>query len=275
MIVDSDDRRHAGLLLETRSIPRSGLHYMRNMLESVLGMNFYFCEWYNEPGCCRTSPCRLGRSLARESPEPFRLTMVKSHDFDFSDPVDPPEANTVRLILVRDPIFVLTSWWSLYCLDLNKGLLQAHGVNMTRVNYRHDKRLVQRAHAIVGEMGHIPGPKGGLETFLNQQTLYLLRFLRKWQAVAKAQPGATRFVNYTDTHAAVINVLAPHRQAMAHDARSRFDRIASQDKTFKPRADPFTGPSLRMSMHLAENADMFRQFAERVPMPMAGVPSWL
>jgi len=39
------------------SIPRSGHHFLQNMLSSYYGDTIFYCEFYNPKNCCKTVPC--------------------------------------------------------------------------------------------------------------------------------------------------------------------------------------------------------------------------
>ena len=71
------------IMIDSKSLPRSGLHYMKKTFESVLSNNFSFCEWYWETGCCKKMPCALtGYAKECERTKTSKLRMTKSHDFD-------------------------------------------------------------------------------------------------------------------------------------------------------------------------------------------------
>ncbi len=95
---------------DTKSLPRSGLHYMKRTFSKILDEYFSFCEWYQEPGCCKKMPCTLtGYSQQVEKTQTARLRLTKSHDFALDDPVFLPMFSLRRVILVRQPLHLLTS----------------------------------------------------------------------------------------------------------------------------------------------------------------------
>lgn len=80
------------------SMPRSGHHLLEMILKNTLRDAFSYCEFY-EPGCCKAIPCTSeAKMAARESV----IFMQKSHDFDFSDPLDVP--GTYRVVQYRSPV---------------------------------------------------------------------------------------------------------------------------------------------------------------------------
>jgi tetratricopeptide (TPR) repeat protein len=60
------------------SIPRSGHHYLQNMLSRYYGDELYYCEFYNPPSCCKTIPCTSrGQHV---------VSYQKNHDRDLTVP---------------------------------------------------------------------------------------------------------------------------------------------------------------------------------------------
>jgi hypothetical protein len=76
------------------SIPRSGHHFLADMMTGYFGPDLYYCEFYTLPSCCKHAPCtRRG---------PFSYIYQKSHDRDFTLPADVAEA--LYLIQYRHPV---------------------------------------------------------------------------------------------------------------------------------------------------------------------------
>lgn len=76
------------------SIPRSGHHFLADMMRGYFGSDLYYCEYYTLANCCKTVPCtRRGA---------FRYIYQKSHDRDFKLPADVAEA--LYLIQYRHPV---------------------------------------------------------------------------------------------------------------------------------------------------------------------------
>lgn len=76
------------------SIPRSGHHFLADMVTGYFGPDLFYCEYYTLPNCCRTVPCtRRGR---------HRFIYQKSHDRDFTLPSD--VADALYLIQYRHPV---------------------------------------------------------------------------------------------------------------------------------------------------------------------------
>lgn len=75
-------------------MPRSGHHLLEKLLEAALGERFGYCEFYQEPGCCRQFPCAKPSAA---------LFMQKSHDFGLTDPLWPAPIMK-RIVQYRSPI---------------------------------------------------------------------------------------------------------------------------------------------------------------------------
>ena len=76
------------------SIPRSGHHFLADMMKAYYRDDLYYCEYYTLPTCCRTVPCtRRGG---------HRIIYQKSHDRDFALP--PDVADALYLIQYRQPV---------------------------------------------------------------------------------------------------------------------------------------------------------------------------
>lgn len=260
---EMDPSQSAFVYLETKSLPRSGLHFMRNSLESLLQQHFSFCEWYKQPGCCRQMPCAV-TGYASESKGVPMLRMVKSHDFDLLDPVYAAEGAIRRLILVRDPLFVLTSWWALHVTGMNADLLARHGIMMNNIYFAHGSQVLQSANHIIDAEGTMPA-RSELVAWLKKNTAYILGFTEKWQAAAEKHPDNTRILRYQQTPEGVLDIIKPIQQHLPADALDRIAAFQASQKTrFSERADPFTSRSARVSAFLQKEADLFSEAAETI-----------
>jgi tetratricopeptide (TPR) repeat protein len=76
------------------SIPRSGHHFLANMMTSYFGPDLYYCETYTPANCCRQVPCTQRGA--------FRYIYQKSHDRQFKVPADIAEA--LYLVQYRHPV---------------------------------------------------------------------------------------------------------------------------------------------------------------------------
>lgn len=260
------------VLLDTCSMPRSGLHFLRQSLSDILGAGFSFCEWYNEPGCCRRSPCALtafsdqkpANSAETETDLPsLRLRMIKSHDFGLTDPLYPQGGALHRMVLVRDPLEILTSWWSLQALQLNADLLRRYGLFMQKINFRHEGPLVAQAHRILAQHGTLPDD-AAVQAFLDKQAEYLGGFAAKWGRALSEDPTMGQAVPYQMIPTVLGDLLRKHQRHLGADVLARLEAYQHRAGDFTPRQDPFSAPSQSLRDQLDRCAGSFRQAAERV-----------
>jgi len=85
------------VVFQSKSMPRSGHHFLVKLLRDYFGPEFAYCEFYNPENCCKQMPCTKPFNQARTN----SLLLQKSHDFDFNDPVDPSQR---YLIEYRHPV---------------------------------------------------------------------------------------------------------------------------------------------------------------------------
>lgn len=256
-IGDKADRRR--MYLEVKSLPRSGLHYLHDSLQNVLGSAFSSCEWYQEPGCCHRMPCTLTGFL--EGSNPIYVRMAKSHDFELSDPVYTPEDPVQRLILIRDPIFIISSWWALHTLQRNAEILKRHGINMPKINYLHERAVVSEAYSIIDNYGVMPD-ESVLNEWLSIKKTYISRFVRKW---CDPQIPLGRIMPYNQVRTEIQRLLDSLHEAMNDKTRLAFSEfLTGQQGAFHPRQDAFSVPSTKISNFLQNHSASFRRVAEEI-----------
>lgn len=213
------------LYLDSKSLPRSGLHFLRNRLAELVGPGFSFCEWYQEPGCCRRMPCTLSPPPGPEGR--LRLRLVKSHDFDGNDPIYPLGGTAQRIVMLRDPLYILTSWWVLSSLDRNARVLQEHGIGMKKINFMHESNVVARAHRIVAEHGDLGTPEQ-LSGFLREQAGYISAFVQKWCSIPASSQIAPRILCYSEVPQFIVSLLRPHAETLPEVQQSLLDRFETR-----------------------------------------------
>ena len=76
------------------SIPRSGHHFLQNLLTSYYGPDLHYCEFYTPAGCCKSIPCTMRGN--------YRVIFQKSHDRDLKVPAD--VSDSLYLIQYRHPV---------------------------------------------------------------------------------------------------------------------------------------------------------------------------
>lgn len=84
-------------IFQSKSMPRSGHHFLVKLLRDYFGSEFAYCEFYNPENCCKQMPCTKPFNQAGTN----SLLLQKSHDFRFNDPVDPSQR---YLIEYRHPV---------------------------------------------------------------------------------------------------------------------------------------------------------------------------
>jgi len=176
----SDPRTPNLLLIESRSLPRSGHHFLKQLLSQSLGHKFSYCEGYQEPGCCKDSPCSTMSYWhhARTNKQPH-LRLVKSHDFSLKDTTFDPMEGMIRLIQIRKPLDLLASWLELEQLNLNQELLARYSISLYRIFLYHEKQLLEDAWQLIDNYGCVM-TAGEAKAWLHTQSNYVKAFLEKW-----------------------------------------------------------------------------------------------
>jgi hypothetical protein len=196
-------------LVESRSLPRSGHHFLRHLLEQACGEQFSYCEGYQEPGCCRSSPCSVAAywRYAREHDQPH-LRLLKSHDFALTDATFTPPPAMVRLIQVRKPLELLASWLELEQLTHNRELLQSASIALERVFLYHEAEVLEEAWRVIDERGTVMTAEQA-QAWLTHKVSYVQAFLQKWLPRARPFPfggqvsGGTYLLRYNDLERSV------------------------------------------------------------------------
>jgi hypothetical protein len=252
------------LYLDVKSLPRSGLHYMQQRLQGILQKSFSFCEWYTEPGCCRRMPCAVtGFITASGSGEDRHLLrMVKSHDFDLTDPVYPLGGALRRIVLIRDPLFILSSWWVLEQLNWNQDLLKEHGMDVRKIRYQHEAPVLAAAFDILAAHASLP-PVERTAAWLADRKTYILGFVGKW--ARGAEKGLQTVVAYRSTNSAIAGIVSALGAALPIQAQDRLAAfMATSEAGFVPRRDPFDAPIPTLTQYLNDNAGLFRTTAAEI-----------
>jgi hypothetical protein len=200
----SEPKLPALQLVESRSLPRSGHHFLRHLLEQACGEQFSYCECYQEPGCCRSSPCSVAAywHYARDHQQPH-LRLLKSHDFKLTDATFPPPPAMVRLVQVRRPLELLASWLELEQLTLNRELLQNASIALERVFLYHEAEVLEEAWRVIDERGTVMTAEEA-HAWLAEKVSYVQAFLQKWLPRARPFPlsgrvsGDTYVLRYGD-----------------------------------------------------------------------------
>lgn len=254
------------LLIDSKSLPRSGLHYLKNTLSKVFGEHFSFCEWYQEPGCCKQSPCTYtGFATHAQETGSLRIRLIKSHDFALDDPIYPTGPHMQRLILVRDPLYILTSWFALDQLGAHKDLLAKNGIIVNKIWLAHEKEVLQPAYQLLDQHFNAPSA-AALADWLQKKTQYIAGFMKKWVEPLRDQPSdGTQIVHYDQINTYIQGLAETYQPYVSAEAAERIGkaaRITSQQ--FKKRTDAFGAPSAILEDYLTGNANLFKQAAKNL-----------
>jgi hypothetical protein len=186
--------------------------------------------------------------------------MIKSHDFELLDPVFPTNSVLRRILVLRDPVYCLTSYWSLQVIEHNQDLLKAHGINPVKVYHLHEKPVLQMVYGLIDSLGSVPC-EADLVDFLRNTKNYMLGFIHKWGRCVPKE-SIVRYEEVKDFAMSLIESLAPRLPA---DAQHRFENWKDRpENQFHARSSPFLTDSRRMSEHLSQHAELFCRFAEEI-----------
>jgi hypothetical protein len=254
------------LLIDSKSLPRSGIHFLKKTLSQIFSTHFSFCEWYQEVGCCKSMPCALtcfaDEARARES---LRVRLIKSHDFSLNDPVYETGVYLRRLILLRQPLYILTSWFAVEQLKVYSNQLALNGIHIPKLYLLHEKEVISAAYKCL-DAHFKPPSKDDLNQWLRQTQQYCVGFLKKWVEPQLLEENAfvqvlayNRLPQFiTDLFDASAETLTPEERATAAAALSR------ATTEFLPREDPFSTASTKISQYLTDNSMAFSAVAKEL-----------
>lgn len=254
------------LIIDSKSLPRSGLHYLKNTLEELLPGHFSFCEWYQEPGCCRKMPCeRTAYAECANRTGQLKVRLLKSHDFDLTDPIYPLLPGMERLVLVRDPLFILTSWFELDRIAAHQDALREYGIDLKALWLRHEPEVVAQAVRIM-DAEYQPAPVESVSDWLIRRTHYLLGFLNRWMApVYNQQEPRWRVVQYEEIHRYVAGIVASVSEKVGKKSEERIAEYLADDRLdLAPRSDAFSLKSEKVTKEIALYRRLFEDAAIRV-----------
>ena len=252
------------ILLDSKSLPRSGLHYMKNTLARILGENFSFCEWYQEPGCCKRMPCALtGYTNNCQKMGDSGVRLIKSHDFNFHDPIFSTSYSLRRIVLVRDPLFVLTSYFVIEQLLNYKAVLQEKGIYMEKIWFSHETEVLATAYQLMDQFFVTP-KEITLNNWLNKKVAYINGFLKKWGLTDNDQ-SFSYLVNYNEIDSFIQSLLFDIQDFFPDETRIRMNFfVENSGGRFHARTDPFFTASTKVSEYLRNNSKLFIQAAKKV-----------
>ena len=244
------------LLIDSKSLPRSGFHYLKNKLSSIFKEHFTWCEWYNDPGCCKKQPCGLF-SFLKDSiiNNKLNLRLIKSHDFSFIDNNYLGNRLINRIILIRDPLYILTSWFVLDLIHYHNDMLIKYNINEKKINYLHENSLVNEAYIIISKnIKEISFEY--LNNSINKKVNYISRFIEKW-CINNTTSEHTKIINYKSIDDYIINLI---------DKFSKYDNTIKYNDIikFKKRENAFIGPTDVITDILNKYKKCFENAAENI-----------
>lgn len=247
------------LLLDSKSLPRAGIHYLKHTLARLLPGQFSFCEWYQEPGCCRKTPCALkAYAEASRRSNQFRVRMIKSHDFLLDDPVFPALPNVQRVILIRNPLFVLTSWFELEQLRRYEDVLNSEGISMKKIWLLHEPEVVAEAINVLDRV-YEPIEGAALKSWLSTKSLYIARFMEKWVYTNRDTAKSGSFIVRYEDIGSFASFVAKNQRALNSIDWNKCTRPTEEkaSASFNPRHDPFTLRSELVSSFVNQHRSLF------------------
>ncbi|WP_133637085.1 hypothetical protein [Zavarzinia compransoris] len=253
------------LYLETKSLPRSGLHYTERGLRQIFADDFSFCEWYQEPGCCKKMPCALLGELedVENGKKRLSLKMTKSHDFDLADPPYQLPLPVHRLVLIRNPLPILTSWFMLDLLAGHAELLSNNGIGINKIYFSHPASVVAAAYRIIAGAFNPPSPEE-LRKWIEEKSKYISGFVQKWCG-ENSRMKNTHLVSYENANQFIVKIASILEQRFDSQTRERLVAFARKSsEQFQPRSDPFRAPEPAISSYLRANARAFHEGAARI-----------
>ncbi|MEB3318929.1 MAG: hypothetical protein VKO39_12435 [Cyanobacteriota bacterium] len=257
-------------LIESKSLPRTGHHHLRRLLQRAHGEDFSHCERYFEPGCCKQFPCNAEPwwSHARMRGH-HHLRLIKSHDYNLEDVPYPTPIGVVRLVQVRRPLPLLASWLELKHLSVNRELLHRHGIILERVYLHHEAALLETSWQLIDECGVAMERQEALP-WLAEKSLYITNFLKKWLPLARPLPTAqaplrgTYVLRYED-----LGARAQILRAIGRDSPP--DEAGEGEELFRPREGNWLcRPSQRISGLLNQLEDSLAECEARILEGSAG-----
>ncbi|WP_462159431.1 hypothetical protein [Pseudoalteromonas sp. GB56] len=78
--------------IQSKSLPRSGHHFLISMLTKYFGEEAHYCEAHNPENCCKTNPCKKPFNAQVNN----KYMIQKSHDFKLSDDKSPSATYIVQ-----------------------------------------------------------------------------------------------------------------------------------------------------------------------------------
>ena len=167
----------------SKSIPRSGHHFLVQTLGGLWGRNFKYCEFYNPSRreCCKAricTRCCSARPLFENEPA---VSLQKSHDFGMIDSRFVPNRWLKYIIQYRDFGSAIKSDLKLQMLSHYSSMLLKNGISVRDILYKHDKDLYCRALSLID--AEKPAFHADMaKRLIDSRARYYRDFMDKWVA---------------------------------------------------------------------------------------------
>lgn len=185
--------------LLSKSLPRSGHHLLKDILEKLYGSSFQYCEFYqpSESECCKQQPCLKFCNVDRMCDGLRHVSMQKSHDFGLNDPVHEPNDWLKYLVTIRDYKSAMHSDLKLFLIGYFKEFLELHQIDATEIWRYHDKKLYGRALKLIDD-ANLKVPSDAILHFFHLRFWHHLNFLKKWGGFVRKYPHQSILINFND-----------------------------------------------------------------------------
>ena len=255
------------MLLDAKSMPRSGLHFLERALAQIFQDEFSFCEQYNEVGCCRRYPCALtGFAADCRVRGVAHVRLVKSHDFDLRDPRYLLGRRMERLILTRDPLSLLTSLFALDELARHGSVLRGFGVDVAKILYKHEPAVLSMGWTLL-DLHFQPRPADDVARWLQDRAEYLRKFAAKWlpRGTDNPRPSRELHVKYPDVPAYLTDLVTRMSTLVSGDKAAAWSaRAQTAAAGFAAREDVFVAPSMAVTDELVKYRRAFEAVADQL-----------
>ncbi len=211
-------------------------------------------------------PCALTAYLthAKKTGE-FRMRLIKSHDLHLTDPNYETGIYLSRIILTRNPLSLLTSWYALDQLQRYNNKLAENSILMPKIWAFHEKELVRSAYECI-DLHFNPQGKKELNDWLEMKEKYCASFMEKWVSPLIGKSCNTqKVVSYDRILILIENLVNNYRQLLDSEVQSNIDhKLNIIKQSFKTKENPFSTYSTKLSNFLSENAPSFTATANRL-----------
>lgn len=165
---------------------------------------------------------------------------------------------------MRDPLYVLTSWFALDQLNEHKQLLSDNGIVVTKIWLSHEKEVISPAYQLVNEYFSPPSLEK-LTEWLEAKSQYISGFMKKWVTPVDPIPNTNKLiVRYEDINQYVVKLANEFRPYLNQDVLHNFDQgLENLNRKFSKREEPFKAPASNIAFYIESHAELFRSAAKK------------